>query len=65
MAREKRKTDTLSLRIEPAVKRAIKGAAERERRSVAAMVEVMALAYCAKRTGARPRARRPIAKGRA
>lgn len=46
MTREKRKTDTLSLRIEPSVKEAIRTAADRERRSVASMIEIMALEYC-------------------
>jgi hypothetical protein len=43
------KTDTLTFRVEPRVKRALQIAAERERRSLANMIEVMVLEYCEKR----------------
>jgi len=40
------KTATLTLRIEPNLKEALRNAAEKERRSIANMVEVMILSYC-------------------
>lgn len=40
------KTATLSFRIEPGLKEAIRTAAEQEHRSIANMVEVMAREYC-------------------
>lgn len=40
------KTSTLTFRIEPALKEALRAAAEREHRSVANMVEVMIRDYC-------------------
>ena len=40
------KTDTLTFRVEPRVKRALQAAAVRERRSLANMTEVMVLEYC-------------------
>ena len=40
------KTTTLTLRIEPALKEALRNAAHREHRSIANMVEVMILDYC-------------------
>ncbi|MEL7187205.1 MAG: hypothetical protein AAFN50_12345 [Pseudomonadota bacterium] len=42
----KTKISTLNLRIEPAVKDAVREAAEREHRSVANMVEVLIRRYC-------------------
>ena len=42
----KTKVSTLNLRIEPAVKQAIREAAEREHRSVANMVEVLIRRHC-------------------
>ena len=42
----KTKISTLNLRIEPAVKEAVREAAEREHRSVANMVEVLIRRYC-------------------
>lgn len=40
------KTATLSFRIEPALKNALRTAAEQEHRSIANMVEVMIRDYC-------------------
>ena len=40
------KTATLTFRIEPALKEALRTAAESERRSIANMVEVMIRDYC-------------------
>ena len=40
------KTTTLTFRIEPALKEALRTAAEREHRSIANMVEVMIRDYC-------------------
>ena len=42
------KTTTLTFRIEPGLKEALRLAAEQEHRSVANMVEVMIRDYCAK-----------------
>lgn len=40
------KTETITVRIEPAVKAGLKAAAEQERRSLANMIEVMIRHYC-------------------
>lgn len=40
------KVSTLNLRIRPAIKRAVRKAAEREHRSVANMVEVLIRRHC-------------------
>ena len=40
------KTETITVRIEPAVKAGLKSMAERERRSLANMIEVMIRDYC-------------------
>ena len=40
------KTSTLTFRIEPALKDALRGAAEKEHRSIANMVAVMIRDYC-------------------
>ncbi len=40
------KTETITVRIEPAVKEGLKAMAERERRSQANMIEVMIREYC-------------------
>ena len=40
------KTATLTLRLDPALKNALRNAAELEHRSLANMVEVMILDYC-------------------
>lgn len=42
------KTSTLTFRIEPALKDALRTAAEREHRSIANMVEVLIRDYCNK-----------------
>jgi len=44
------KTTTLTFRIEPGLKEALRTAAKREHRSIANMVEVLILDYC-KRNG--------------
>lgn len=41
-----RKTSTLTFRIEPALKDALRAAAEREHRSIANMIAVMIRDYC-------------------
>ena len=50
------KTTTLTFRIEPALKEALRSAAEREHRSIANMVEVLIRDYC-NRSGIRVRER--------
>ena len=40
------KTETVTVRIEPAVKAGLKAVAEQERRSLANMIEVMIRQYC-------------------
>ncbi|MES1943429.1 hypothetical protein PC39_04925 [Salinisphaera sp. PC39] len=40
------KTETITVRIEPGVKAGLKTMAERERRSIANMIEVMIRDYC-------------------
>lgn len=40
------KTETITVRVEPAVKAGLKAMAERERRSLANMIEVMIRDYC-------------------
>ena len=40
------KSEVVSVRVEPPIKAALQVAAERERRSLANMVEVMVIAYC-------------------
>jgi len=42
------KSTTLTVRIQPAVKEGLKVAAEKERRSLANMIEVMIRDYCAR-----------------
>lgn len=42
----KTKISTLNLRIEPAIKAAVREAAEREHRSVANMIEVLIRRHC-------------------
>lgn len=46
MPRPKLKTTTLTVRVEPALKKALAAAAAHERRSLANMLEVMVLAWC-------------------
>ncbi|WP_425259801.1 hypothetical protein ACPOLB_02945 [Rubrivivax sp. RP6-9] len=40
------KSEVVSVRVEPPIKAALQGAAEREMRSLANMLEVMVVAYC-------------------
>lgn len=40
------KSEVVSVRVEPPIKAALQVAAERERRSLANMLEVMVIAYC-------------------
>jgi hypothetical protein len=42
-----RKTTTLNLRVDPAIKEAIREAAHRDQRSIANMIEVLIRRYCA------------------
>ena len=42
------KTTTLTFRIEPGLKEAVRAAAEREHRSIANMIEIMIRDYCAR-----------------
>jgi hypothetical protein len=44
----KNKTETLSFRVEPCIKDALRIAAGHEHRSLANMVEVMVLEFCAR-----------------
>jgi len=44
------KTETVTVRIEPAVKALLKLAAQQDRRSLANMIEVMILDYCERRS---------------
>jgi hypothetical protein len=46
MPRPRLKTITLTVRLEPRVKKALASAASAERRSLANMLEVAVLAYC-------------------
>ena len=48
------KTATLTFRIEPGLKEALRTAAEQEHRSIANMVEVMIREYCARNEVAIP-----------
>ena len=41
-----KKTSTLNLRIDPALKEALREAALRDRRSIASMVEILIVRYC-------------------
>ena len=43
-----KKTTTLNLRVDPAIKEAVKEAANREHRSVANMIELLIRQHCAK-----------------
>jgi hypothetical protein len=42
-----RKTTTLNLRVDPAIKEALRKAAQRENRSIANMIEVLIRRHCA------------------
>ncbi len=57
------KTATLSFRIEPGLKNALRTAAEQEHRSVANMVEVMIREYCG-RTGVAIADQSPVVRTR-
>jgi hypothetical protein len=61
----KNKTATLTLRIEPNLKEALRRAAELEHRSIANMVEVMILSYCEKNDHPAPDAdeNKPVGSG--
>lgn len=48
------KTATLTFRIEPGLKEALRAAAEQEHRSIANMVEVMIRDYCSRNAVAIP-----------
>lgn len=50
------KTTTLTFRIAPSLKEALRAAAEQEHRSIANMVEVMILEYCGRNGVSIPRA---------
>jgi hypothetical protein len=50
------KTATLTLRLDPTLKEALRNAAEQEHRSLANMVEVMILDYCSRHGHAVPNA---------
>jgi hypothetical protein len=41
-----RKTTTLNLRVDPAIKEAIRAAAQREHRSIANMIEILIRRHC-------------------
>jgi hypothetical protein len=41
-----RKTTTLNLRVDPAIKEAVREAAQRENRSIANMIEVLIRRHC-------------------
>jgi len=43
-----KKTTTLNLRVDPAIKEAVKEAANRDHRSVANMIEILIRQHCAK-----------------
>lgn len=40
------KTQVVSVRVEPQIKAALQAAADKERRSLANMIEIMAMTYC-------------------
>lgn len=40
------KTQVVSVRVEPQIKHALQAAADKERRSLANMIEVMVMTYC-------------------
>lgn len=57
------KTSTLTFRIEPALKDALRAAAEQEHRSIANMVAVMIRDYCGRHEITIPQQELPSAKG--
>ena len=58
------KTSTLTFRIKPGVKEALRTAAEREHRSIANMVEVMIRDYCGRKGIAIPEQGTAVDAGR-
>lgn len=58
------KTSTLTFRIEPALKEALRAAAEREHRSIANMVEVLIRDWCGRNGIAIPEQGALYAEGR-
>jgi hypothetical protein len=60
----KTKTATLNLRIDPAIKEAIRIGAEQEHRSVANMVEILIRRHCAQAGIPIPRPGEPIPEQR-
>jgi hypothetical protein len=57
------KTATLTLRLDPTLKDALRNAAEQEHRSLANMVEVMILDYCGRHGHAVPNAAEETKRG--
>ncbi len=57
------KTSTLTLRIEPNLKEALRQAAAAEHRSIANMVEVMILTYCEQKEYSAPGAAKTKTSG--
>lgn len=57
------KTATLTLRLDPTLKEALRNAAEREHRSLANMVEVMILDYCGRHDHTVPSAAEETKRG--
>lgn len=58
------KTSTLTFRIEPALKEALRAAAEQEHRSIANMVAVMIRDYCGRNGVAVPGQEVPLNSGK-
>jgi hypothetical protein len=56
------KTETITVRIEPAVKAGLKAVAVQERRSLANMIEVMIRQYCGRSGVAIPEVQAPLLK---
>jgi hypothetical protein len=56
------KTETITVRIEPAVKAGLKAVAEQERRSLANMIEVMIRQYCGRSGVTIPELQAPLLK---
>lgn len=57
------KTATLTLRLDPTLKDALRNAAEQEHRSLANMIEVMILDYCGRHGHAVPNAAQETKRG--
>ena len=58
----KKKTATMTLRVEPMVKISAERAAEHDRRSVTSLIEVLVLNYC-DQIGIKPTEQPPTAEG--